>query len=552
LYKIIFKKNFSIPPDLHVVDPNGEEINHNHEISESGGQLLRDMRYGPNAVEFVSWGLGHGGTRGPSGNYKVYIEASRNDKYKLAVLEYPNDQWKYYNGTVTGNERILAYEFHITYTDELSFTTQFPIDIEKTIGICGMIYGLCECLYDDYCNCPCSTTTTSTTTTTTAVTCFETRCWCGNFDINSCTCNCFFIYSHTPHILLAWDVNTDLDLSVRVPMGYDISFSHMGVSSGGRLLKDVRNGPNGVEFISWGLNGTRTRGTNGNYSVRVSTHNNPNNIPFTIAILKSPDQSWEYLNGTVNNIHNFEYTFIINYTDNSTVDSEDFNGVCNSIYEDNCSCSYSSDCNCPCSEIATTTFYSFEKINQICHSTHGQCYCAYTDLSCNCTCALALSEPPYILLTWMKPVDLDLSVFDPNGEELKFNNIRSSSGGRFLRDTVSGPNAVEIISWGLDPNQEQEAPDGNYKIFVYGNSITDNVQFSVAVLEKRDEDFKFFPGVIPSDHQGAFFVYEFNLNKSETSVSTEITVISNFGELCQIIYDSNCTCGYDYNCNCSC
>jgi hypothetical protein len=36
-------------------------------------------------------------------------------------------------------------------------------------------------------------------------------------------------------------------------MGYDISFSHMGVSSGVRLLKDVRNGPNGVEFVSWGL-----------------------------------------------------------------------------------------------------------------------------------------------------------------------------------------------------------------------------------------------------------------------------------------------------------
>jgi uncharacterized protein YfaP (DUF2135 family) len=79
---------------------------------------------------------------------------------------------------------------------------------------------------------------------------------------------------------LTWDANTDLDLSVRDPMGYYISFSHMGVSTGGGLLKDVTNGPNGVEFVSWGLKSSGNRGPSGHNIIRVSTYKSLNDVPF--------------------------------------------------------------------------------------------------------------------------------------------------------------------------------------------------------------------------------------------------------------------------------
>lgn len=84
-----------------------------------------------------------------------------------------------------------------------------------------------------------------------------------------------------------------------------------------------------------------------------------------------------------------------------------------------------------------------------------------------------ISEPVYftanlekaaitIRLDWSKHsgnTDIDLHVVDPNGEEIAFYNMTSSSGGYLDRDDVVGP-GPEHVRW-------SNAPVGTYKIYVH-------------------------------------------------------------------------------------
>ena len=99
----------------------------------------------------------------------------------------------------------------------------------------------------------------------------------------------------------------------------------------------------------------------------------------------------------------------------------------------------------------------------------NQCWCGYSKINtnnCECNCSFALYKTPHFILTWDQiGADLDLHVIDPNGEEISYLHQSSSSGGDFLRDRTSGPNAVELISWGLIQDGLR-GPYGNYTINV--------------------------------------------------------------------------------------
>ncbi len=163
--------------DLHVVDPNGEEIYYSNKSSSNGGKFLRDTQSGPNAVEFISWGLIQDGIKGPYGNYKVYVVAYRlnfQTPYSIAVLEYPNQGLKYFNGEITSisGQRVLVYEFNITST-ESSINSSEPVDIN---GLCSLINNdQCDCGYTSDCECHCRTTLTTTTISRTPLISLD---WC--------------------------------------------------------------------------------------------------------------------------------------------------------------------------------------------------------------------------------------------------------------------------------------------------------------------------------------------------------------------------------------
>lgn len=69
-----------------------------------------------------------------------------------------------------------------------------------------------------------------------------------------------------------------------------------------------------------------------------------------------------------------------------------------------------------------------------------------------------------IQLEWSKHsgnTDIDLHVVDPNGEEISYENMRSSSGGYLDRDDVVGP-GPEHVRWSNAP-----VPKGTYKIYIH-------------------------------------------------------------------------------------
>ena len=73
--------------DLHVVDPNGEEIYYSHRTARSGGLLDIDMNASPPlvspAVENVYWP-----ERGaPSGTYKIFVNYYR--KHEPGINQTP-------------------------------------------------------------------------------------------------------------------------------------------------------------------------------------------------------------------------------------------------------------------------------------------------------------------------------------------------------------------------------------------------------------------------------------------------------------------------------
>jgi hypothetical protein len=126
-------------------------------------------------------------------------------------------------------------------------------------------------------------------------------------------------------------------------------------------------------------------------------------------------------------------------------------------------------------------------------SCTNHCWCGYSNNyinNCKCDCSFALSETPHIILTWDKIAsDLDLHVLDPNGEEISFSvsHTTSSSGGKFLRDATTGPNAVELISWGLIEDSIK-GPNGNYTVYVEAFRTSGRTQYTLAVLESLDQD----------------------------------------------------------------
>jgi tetratricopeptide (TPR) repeat protein len=50
-----------------------------------------------------------------------------------------------------------------------------------------------------------------------------------------------------------------------------------------------------------------------------------------------------------------------------------------------------------------------------------------------------------VVMTWNQPVDLDLHVVDPRGEDSYFGNKRSTIGGRFSKDFTSGLGPEEYL-----------------------------------------------------------------------------------------------------------
>jgi hypothetical protein len=149
--------------ELQVIDPNGEEILYLNQSSSSGGKFLRDRRSGPNAVEFISWGLIEDGNKGPNGNYTVYVVAYRTSgqtPFDVAVLESPGQEWKYLNGQISNGQRKLVYQFNINNDQSLSLN---PGQSANFSGVCELIYNAdCECGFDSDCNCACELVTRST------------------------------------------------------------------------------------------------------------------------------------------------------------------------------------------------------------------------------------------------------------------------------------------------------------------------------------------------------------------------------------------------------
>jgi uncharacterized protein YfaP (DUF2135 family) len=395
----------------------------------------------------------------------------------------------------------------------------------------------------------------STTTTTPC----PNQCWCGYSNIynNNCECNCAFALSETPHVILTWDqIGTDLDLHVIDPNGEEIYYSHQSSSSGGKFFRDMQTGPNGVEFISWGLAQDGIKGPSGNYTVYVVAYRTSGQTPFNVAVLESPDQDWKYLNGHISNSQRkLVYQFNINNEQSSSLNSgqsANFSGVCELIYNADCECGFDSDCNCACQLVTRSTVsYSFDTTIYSTTTTTpcpNQCWCGYIN-TCECNCAFALSETPHVILIWDQiGTDLDLHVIDPNGEEIYYSHQSSSSGGKFLRDRRSGPNAVEFISWGL-AQDGIKGPNGNYKIYVKGFSTNGQTPFNVAVLESPDQDWKYFNGEISYNEKQ--LVYQFNINNDQSS-SLNSGQSANFSGVCALIYNADCECGFDSDCNCAC
>jgi uncharacterized protein YfaP (DUF2135 family) len=182
----------------------------------------------------------------------------------------------------------------------------------------------------------------------------------------------------------------------------------------------------------------------------------------------------------------------------------------------------------------------------------NQCWCGYSNIninSCECNCSFALSETPHVILTWDQiGTDLDLHVIDPNGEEIYYTRSLSSSGGKFLRDRTSGPNAVEFISWGLIEDGIT-GPNGNYTVYVVAYRTSGQTPFNVAVLENANQDWKYINGQISNGQRK--LVYQLNINNDQ-SLSLNSGQSANFSGVCELIYNANCECGFDSDCNCAC
>ena len=116
---VCLKWNIATDLDLHVLDPNGEEIYYGHKNSMSGGELDVDKTHEPNSIENIFWKIKPGNViTAPRGRYKIYVKYYANHTgdslipFEVAVLEGINKQWKYFphEHRVVGEKKFI-YEF---------------------------------------------------------------------------------------------------------------------------------------------------------------------------------------------------------------------------------------------------------------------------------------------------------------------------------------------------------------------------------------------------------------------------------------------------------
>jgi hypothetical protein len=107
--------------DLHVVDPNGEEIFYGHRLARSGGLLDIDMNASPPlrvpAVENVFWPL----RAAPAGQYSVYVNHYRRhdsaDLTPFTVRSLVRGETTDVHGTIRfGEPKKLVYQFSLPRT----------------------------------------------------------------------------------------------------------------------------------------------------------------------------------------------------------------------------------------------------------------------------------------------------------------------------------------------------------------------------------------------------------------------------------------------------
>lgn len=144
-----------------------------------------------------------------------------------------------------------------------------------------------------------------------------------------------------------------------------------------------------------------------------------------------------------------------------------------------------------------------------------------------------ISEPVYftatldnaaitIRLDWSKHsgnTDIDLHVVDPNGEEIAFYNMTSSSGGYLDRDDTVGP-GPEHVRW-------SNAPAGTYKIYVhyYPNEAEDRSVTSYTVSVTAD-GIKYMPKTNSIAYDQYVPVGQFTIGESTPTRSVSTHVLS--------------------------
>ena len=106
--------------DLHVIDPNGEEIFYKHKKAKSGGMLDVDANarqpFTSQPIENIFWPVG---VNAPRGLYKVYVKyyAKHSDfqssKYKVSILTENNNRIEFSDKLDKTKVKKLVYEFEL-------------------------------------------------------------------------------------------------------------------------------------------------------------------------------------------------------------------------------------------------------------------------------------------------------------------------------------------------------------------------------------------------------------------------------------------------------
>ena len=119
---VVLKWDLPTDLDLHVIEPNGEEIFCFTPKSTSGGELDIDMTHQRNAIENIFWKTNGDQLTAPKGLYKIYVnyfDKHVDDnvvRFEVAVMENKNSAWKYFPGQVTyKGEKKLIHQFYLNY-----------------------------------------------------------------------------------------------------------------------------------------------------------------------------------------------------------------------------------------------------------------------------------------------------------------------------------------------------------------------------------------------------------------------------------------------------